>query len=59
MRECRGVVQLLPEDLEHGGGALRVHMDLVEALRQLLLVVHADHLEEVQMSAENELKNTL
>ena len=49
--ERRRVVELLPDGLEHGLGALGVHVDLVEALGQLLLVLNADHLEKVQVAA--------
>ena len=42
----------IPETVEHGGCALGVHMDLVIAPRQLLLVLHPHQLEEVQMSVE-------
>jgi len=44
-----GVVELALQAVEHGLAGLGVHVDDVEALGQLLLVLRANHFEEIQM----------
>lgn len=52
MRVGSGVAELPPQQLEHGGGTLRVHVLLVEPPRQLALVLVANHLEELDVTVQ-------
>lgn len=52
MRISGSVAELPPQQIEHRGGALRVHVFLLELPRQLLLVLVPHHLEEIQMPVQ-------
>ena len=47
MWKGRGMIEFLPDDLEHGRGRLGVHVDLVVPLGQLFLVLVSDLLIEI------------
>ena len=52
VRHGGGVGQLSPQHLEHGAGALGVHVNLVVLLCKLLLVLDAHHFKEVKVTIE-------
>ena len=56
MRVGGSVVQFGPQQLEHAGRRLGVHMNLLVTLSQLSLVISSDQLEKVQVPAERKSK---
>lgn len=52
MRISSSVAELPPQQIEHRGRALRVHVLLLKLPRQFLLVLVPDHVEEIQMPVQ-------